>query len=64
MLEYIGVKNNPQDFIETMNPLDRLDFIRSSSETYPIKDNVKNPVSKTTSKKIHTHVKTWFLVQF
>ena len=64
MLEYIGVKNNPQDFIETMNPLDRLDFIRSSSETYPIKDNVKNPVSISSSKKIHTSVKDLVLGQF
>jgi len=64
MLEYIGVKNNPQDFIETLNPLDRLDFIRSSSETYPIKDNIKSPVSVSSSKSIHTSVKDLVLGQF
>ena len=64
MLEHISARNTPQDFIKTMNPMDRLDFIRTSSETYPIAENVKNPKSISSTKNIYMNVKELVLGQF
>ena len=64
MIESIGRTKSTQDFIEAMNPLDRLDFIRCSNETYPIKENIKSPDSIAYSKKIHYNVKDLVLGQF
>jgi len=61
VMEYIQSGKSPEMLIEDMKPLEALEFSRSSEDTYPIKDNVKQPK---TNKRIYTNVQGLVLGQF
>ena len=60
-LENIQSGKSPENLIEEMKPLEVLDFLRSSENTYPIKDNTKQPKTK---KRLYTNVYSLVLGQF
>jgi hypothetical protein len=60
-LEYIQSGKSPETIIEEMKPLEALDFVRSSENTYPIKEKTKQPKTK---KRIYTNVHSLVLGQF
>jgi hypothetical protein len=61
MMEWIQSGKSPSDYIESMKPLESLDFSRHSLETYPIKDNLKQPQG---GKRFYTNVESLVLGQF
>lgn len=61
MMEWIQSGKAPLEYINNMKPLDALDFSRESEETYPIKENLKQP---SISKKYYTNVESLVLGQF
>jgi hypothetical protein len=60
-LEYIQSGKSPETIIEEMKPLEALDFVRSSENTYPIKEKTKQPKTK---KRLYTNVHSLVLGQF
>ena len=64
MMEYVGKENTASRFIDSMKPLERLDFLRRSVDTYPIKDNLKEPSSISSEKKIYVTIESLVLGQF
>jgi hypothetical protein len=60
-LEYIQLGKSPETIIEEMKPLEALDFSRSSENTYPIKEKIKQPKTK---KRLYTNVHSLVLGQF
>lgn len=61
LMESISKGISTVDYMSTLKPLDKIDFIRSSEKTYPIKDNVKRPSN---GKKIYTSIEDLVLGQF
>ena len=61
MMEHIQKGGSPYDFIQEMKPLEILDYLRDSENTYPIKENIKKP---NTDKKLYTDIHSLALGQF
>jgi len=61
MMEWLQAGESPAKYIAKMKPLESLDFLRYSEDTYPIKDNLKKP---SVSKKYYTNVESLVLGQF
>ena len=64
MMEVISKGGQPSAYIEGMRPLEKLDFLRFSEDTYPIKDHLKPPTAKLNNKKIYYSVEDLVLGQF
>ena len=63
-MEVISRKGEPSTYIEGMRPIDKLQFIRDSESTYPIKDNIKPPTAQLNNKKIYYTVEELVFGQF
>ena len=61
LMQCIHSGDTVSNFIESMKPLEALDFSRASNKTYPIQQNIKRP---SVDKKIHTTVESLVLGQF
>jgi len=59
--EYLQSGNSPEMLIGQMKPMEALEFSRSSENTYPIKENIKQPK---TNKRLYTNVQELVLGQF
>jgi len=51
-------------YSEELKPIDKLKFLRSSVDTYPLSENFKNPETISSQSKIHTRVEDLVLGQF
>jgi len=66
-IELMGCIQNGKsviDYIDSMKPLEKLDFIRKSEDTYPIQENTKQPISILNSKNVFTDIQQLVLGQF
>jgi hypothetical protein len=61
LMQHIQSGDTVSNFMESMKPLEALDFSRASNKTYPIQQNVKRP---SVDKKIYTTVESLVLGQF
>ena len=61
MMQSISVHGSAKHYLESMKPIDYLDFSRGLSECYPIKDKIRKPNTK---KKVYTNVNSLVLGQF
>lgn len=64
LMQRVSANQSAEDFLNTLKPLERLDFIRDSKETYPIQDNVSDYQGITKTKNIYTTVDSLVLGQF
>ena len=64
LIEYLQKGKSLIEYIDSMKPLDKLDFIRESEDTYPIQDNTKNPISILNSKNVLYNIEELVLGQF
>jgi hypothetical protein len=64
MMEHIQKGGLPSQYLETMKPLEKLDFLRDSEITYPIKEHLKEPKSIVANKNISTTINDLVLGQF
>lgn len=60
-MQHIQSGDTVSNFMESMKPLEALDFSRASNKTYPIQQNIKRP---SVDKKIYTNVESLVLGQF
>lgn len=63
-MQYLGSNRTPEEFLETLKPIDKLDFIRESSSTYPIQENLGRYDSIKESKHTYPNIETLVLGQF
>lgn len=61
LMQHIQSSDTVSNFMESMKPLEALDFSRASNKTYPIQQNIKQP---SVDKKIYTTVESLVLGQF
>jgi len=61
MMQSISVHGSAKHFLESMKPIDYLDFSRGLNECYPIKEKIRKPNTK---KKVYTSVNSIVLGQF
>jgi len=61
MMQSISVHGSAKHFLESMKPMDYLDFSRGLNECYPIKEKIRKPNTK---KKVYTSVNSIVLGQF
>jgi len=61
LMEHIHSGKTVSTFMESMKPLEALDFSRASNKTYPIQQHLKQPKS---DKKVYTTVESLVLGQF
>jgi len=61
LMRHIHSGDDVSSFIESMKPLEALDFSRASSKTYPIQHNLKQP---NTNKNVYTTIESLVLGQF
>lgn len=61
MMQSISTHGSAKHYLESMKPIDYLDFSRGLSECYPIKDKIRKPNIK---KKVYTNVNSLVLGQF
>jgi hypothetical protein len=61
LMQHIQSGDTVSNFMESMKPLEALDFSRASNKTYPIQQNIKRP---SVDKKIYTTVESLVLGQF
>ena len=64
LMSYIERKYSPEEYVDSLKPLEKLDFIRSSVETYPIQDHTKHPTSVLNSKNVFYKIDELVLGQF
>ena len=63
-MQRISANQSAEDFLNTLKPLERLDFIKDSIETYPIQDNVSGYQGISKSKRVYTTIDSLVLGQF
>tara|TARA_R110000803_G_scaffold170144_1_gene233194 strand:+ start:327 stop:1040 length:714 start_codon:yes stop_codon:yes gene_type:complete len=64
LMSYIQKGLSPEQYIDSIKPLEKIDFIRNSSSTYPIQDNIKYPSSILYSKNVFYKIEELVLGQF
>lgn len=64
LMSYIDKKYSPEDYVDSLKPLEKLNFIRSSVETYPIQEHTKHPTSILNSKTVFYKIDELVLGQF
>jgi len=64
LMGYLQKGDTAIEYINSMKPLDKLDFIRKSEDTYPIQENTKNPISILNSKNVLYNIEQLVLGQF
>ena len=64
VMNTINKGGKPIDYADTLKPLDKLQFIKDSIETYPLNEKMKNPDSIALKRKIHGKVEDLVLGQF
>ena len=52
LMGYIQKGLSPEEYIDSIKPIEKLDFIRYSRDTYPIQDHTKHPASILYSKNV------------
>tara|TARA_R110001632_G_scaffold175544_1_gene295235 strand:- start:593 stop:1309 length:717 start_codon:yes stop_codon:yes gene_type:complete len=64
LMSYIERECSPEEYVDSLKPIEKLDFIRSSVETYPVQDHTKHPTSILNSKKVFYRIDELVLGQF
>lgn len=64
LMQRISANQSAEDFLDTLKPLERLDFIKDSIETYPIQDNVSGYQGISKNKRVYTTIDGLVLGQF
>ena len=64
LMDAIAKGKSAVEYSETLKPIDKLKFLRSSLDTYPLSENFKNPETINSELKIHTRVEDLVLGQF
>lgn len=64
LMQRISANQSAEDFLNTLKPLERLDFIKDSTETYPIQDNVSGYQGISKDKRVYTTIDCLVLGQF
>ena len=64
LMDAIAKGKSAVEYSETLKPIDKLKFLRSSLDTYPLSENFKNPETINSESKIHTRVEDLVLGQF
>lgn len=63
-MQRISANQSAEDFLNTLKPLEHLDFIKDSAETYPIQDNVSGYQGIKENKRVYTTIESLVLGQF
>lgn len=64
LMGYIQKGLSPEEYINSIKPIEKLDFIRHSRDTYPIQDHTKHPASILYSKNVFYKIEELVLGQF
>lgn len=64
VMNTINKGGKPIDYADTLKPLEKLQFIKDSIETYPLNEKMKNPDKVASERKIHRKVEDLVLGQF
>ena len=64
VMNTINKGGKPIDYADTLKPLEKLQFIKDSIETYPLNEKMKNPDSICSERKVYRRVEDLVLGQF
>lgn len=64
LMQHLSRGNTPEQYVETLKPLDKIDFLRDSKNTYPIQDNIGSYDTIKVSKNVYTDINSLVLGQF
>lgn len=63
-MQRVSANQSIESYLDTLKPLDKLDFVRDSRDTYPIQENISSYDNIKRSKNVYTTIDGLILGQF